>query len=163
MSMKIWLTSKATSQETQQPDTQPAEKRKLYGGNIETSNESGGKYVTLYLDPINPAVDMPRFTRGHVKMIAFSDKYHEGFRAEGIYTHKGARAVVKTTVRVETPYLGNVHDTTSIERYQEISISAKSIKTLREIYTLIRQGDKLEPQEKWSDGGQSGVTLSEMM
>jgi hypothetical protein len=156
MYMKVWLTPKATSAGTQQA----ADKLKLYGVEVQTSKESGGKYVSVYLDPIDPTVDMPRFQRGHVKMIAFSDRYHEGFRPEGVYTHKGARAVVKTIVRVETPYLGNNFDATSIERYQEISISAKSIKTLREIYTQIRQG-KIAAVEVWSQGGRPGVELQE--
>jgi len=153
-SMKIWLTAKADYQ-------LDATKPKLYGAAVQTSEQSGGRYVTLYLDPTDPAVDMPRFARGHVRMITYTDAYHEGFRPEGMYEFAGAKAVVKTVVKVETPYMSNKSDTTSIERRQEISISAKSVKTLREIHTRIRQGT-LAPTEKWSDGGESGVTFAEL-
>lgn len=158
MSFKIWLTTKAGAQ----TNPQPGEKEKLYGATVETSKESGGKYISLYLDPIDPNVDMPRFEHKHIKAVTFSDKYHEGFRPEGMYRHKGGRAMVRTKVDVHNPYCGNQQDTTSIERYQVISISAKSIKTVREIYTLIRQGKgKLEPTEHWSDGGKEGVEILE--
>ena len=137
-SMKIWLTDKAVAQTMTQTggptDRQPGEKIKRYGGRVETSESSGGKYINLYLDPTDPA--------------------------EGMYTHKGAKAKVQTVVNVRSPDFGNTVDTTSIERRQEISISAKSIKALQEIYTLIRQGN-LQPTEKWSDGGQSGVSFAE--
>lgn len=150
MKMMIWLTAKAVADNN----------GKIYGATVNTSNQSGGKYITMYLDPVSPAVDMPRFKRGDVKLIALTETYHEGFRPEGIYVHKGAKAMVKTEVKVDSPYAGNNFDTTSIERRQEISVSAKSIVTLKAMYTMIRQG-KLEPTEKWSDGGQSGVSFAE--
>lgn len=152
--MKIWLKAKAISQINDQ-------KPKFYGADVRVSEQSGGKFVTLYLDPTDPTVDMPRFSREFVRMITHSDTYHEGFRPEGVYKFASARAVVKTEVRVSTPYGGNASDSTSIERRQTISISAKNIKDLREIYTKIRQG-VLSPSEIWSMGGESGVTLNEV-
>lgn len=164
-SMKIWLTAKAVAQPTTHTcgftDRQPGEKVKLYGRPVETSESSGGKFINLYLDPTDPAIDMPRFVRGQVRVITFTSSYHEGFRPEGMYIHKGAKAKVQTVVNVQSPNFGNNADTSSIERRQEISISAKSIKALQEIYTLIRQGN-LQPTEKWSDGGQSGVSFAEI-
>jgi hypothetical protein len=153
MSMKIWLTAKAVSQAVG-----TGADSKLYGTKVETSKESNGRYVTLYLNPIDPAVDMPRFPRGHVKAITFcSDKYYHGFRHEGVYQLKGAKALVKTEVHIHNADWDHKQDASTIARYQEISISAGSIKTLREIYTQIRQG-KLQPTETWSNGGREGVS-----
>lgn len=153
MTFKIWLTTDAVKRlEGNEP--------KFHGEKVETSKASSGSYITLYLDLVDPTIDLPRFDHRYIKAVTFSSQYYEGFRPEGMYRHKGGKAMVRTTVRVKTPYCGNQQDATSIERYQEISISAKSIRTAREIYTLIRQRE-LNPVEHWSDGGEEGVKILE--
>ncbi len=115
---------------------------------------SGEKFSAIDVNPFDPAVIIPRIARKYIKRVTiFGQKYFEGFRTDGIYKLKGATAKVETIENHSRPY--NDHDSWHSERYQTISISAGSIKTLREIYTKIRQG-ALKPDEDW------GVSLSEI-
>ena len=157
-SFKIWLSASALQQLTAGNEQQ--DKPKYRGYIVDTSKQSDGKYITFYLDPTDPTVDMPRIKRSEVKAITFDDSYHEGFHPEGIYKHRGAKAVVRTNVDVRRPFATNSMDQTSIERKQNISITAKSFIALRNIYTQIRQGN-IMPTEEWSDGGCPGVYLTE--
>lgn len=159
MSLRIWLNAKG-EQALEQPLQGRADILKVDGKDLRVDTENGCKYVNLYANPIDPASILPAVPKEYIKQVTFVDKYYEGFRSEGIYQHAGGRAMVKTVVKVDTPHYGNNVDTTSVERYQEISISAKSIWALPRIYTKIRQGG-IQPSEKWSDGGMAGVTLHE--
>lgn len=157
-SFKIWLSASALQQLTTGNEQQ--EKLKYRGHTVEISKQSGGKYITFHLDPTDPTVDMPCFKRDEIKAITSDDSYYEGFRPEGIYKHRGAKAMVRTNVDVKRPYPSNSMDQTSVERKQDISITAKSLIALRDIYTQIRQGN-IKPTEEWSDGGRPGVYIAE--
>jgi hypothetical protein len=133
MSIRIWLKMTATQFVG-----------KAY--NVETDNKSGGKYISIYADPNNPAASIPVITRKYVKRVSYTGKYYAGFRTDGIYHHKGATAHVETIENINRPYSDN--DRTTEEKHQNISISAGSIKTLREIYSKIRTGE-LKPTEDW--------------
>jgi hypothetical protein len=151
MSTRIWLNASATASLVKT-------NKKKWDKDVYTLNDvevvadepSGQKYISVNADPLDPAASMPIVARKHIQRVSYSDKYFEGFRADGLYRHKGA------TARVETVESSEGYGEARFDRrYQIISISAGSIKTLREIYTQVRQG-KLKPAENW------GVGLSEL-
>lgn len=147
MSTRIWLNATATKLLTK------ADKKKwdkdvytLDGTEVESDYKNGEKYISIYADPNDPAASMPVIARKYVKRVSYAANYNEGFRTDGIYRHKGATARVETVVKINTAFGSN--DTSTKERYQNISISAGSIKTLREIYSKVRTG-VLKPAEDW--------------
>ena len=147
MSTRIWLNATATQSLTK------TDKKKwdkdvytLDGVEVETDDKSGEKYISIYADPNDPAASMPVIARKHVKRVSYTDKYYEGFRTDGIYRHKGATARVETIEQTHTAFGAN--DVSITERYQTLSISAGSMRTLREIYSKVRTGE-LKPVADW--------------
>ena len=152
MNIRIWLTSGAdraieTKQEVAKYRDNKMEDISRLNGLEVKSDPSGEKYIELYADPLDPATSVPTIKRTYIKRVSFVDKYSAGFRTDGIYRLKGA------TARVETnrSFHGGFDKGQLEETYQYISISAGSIRTLREIYTQVRQG-KLKPAEDWGTG-----------
>jgi len=152
MAIRIWLTSGAdkaieTKQEKQHHDKMKDVNR-LNGLEVE-SDEGGEKYIDLYRhDPIDPTSSyVLSIDRKYIKRVSFVDKYHAGFRTDGIYKFKGATACIET----KRTFHGGFDKEQLEETYQNISISAGSMRTLREIYTQVRQG-KLKPTEDWGTG-----------
>jgi len=128
----------------------------LEGVEAVADETTGEKYIVIHADPLDPAASMPRVARKYIKRVTYTEeKYFEGFRTDGVYKLRGATARVDTIEVVHAPGWQNVNDTTTISRHQTISISAGSIRTLREIYTKVRQGT-LKPVEDW------GAHLSEV-
>lgn len=148
---RIWLKASATNSLVK------ADKRKwdkdvyiLNEIEVVTDESSGQWYVSVSADPLNPAASMPTVARKYVRRVSHESKYFEGFRIDGIYRHKGATARVES-IQADEGYGEARFD----RRYQRISISAGSVKALRDIYTQVRQG-KLKPAEAW------GTDLSEL-
>ena len=120
----------------------------LNGHQIEDDG-SGSKYIEVRTDPTNPASSVPTtIDRKYVKRVTFVGTYYSGFRTDGVYKFKGATAHVVTLHRI---HKGTNYEGKAIEKevYQQISISAGSVRTLREIYSAVREGE-LEPCENWS-------------
>jgi hypothetical protein len=147
MSLRIWLTaagSKAIETKQETVYGKIKEVRRLEKLEVR-SDEGSDDYITIYDDPLDPASAIPTVARKYVKRVSFIDKLFAGFRTNGIYKFKGA------TARIET-----VEDTGGLginqfnRRYQTISISAGSVKTLREIYIKVRAGE-LRPKHNWGD------------
>ena len=102
----------------------------LYGFKVEDPERN--PYVHIG-DPMDPAFRLPNIPRGYRGRCTHQSSYAEGFRSEGFYRTKTAKARVET-VRERT--------------MQMIVISATSPKAIRAIYTEIRLG-KLQPTENW--------------
>jgi len=152
MSIRIWL--KATAEKAIET------KQKMYAGNmvdafyldgveVKTDETSGEKYINVYADPSDPAdsMRMPRVARKHIKLVTFVTKFHKSFRLDGIYKYKNATARLEVVTHYGGGYGPN--DPRYEEQYQEVSISAGSVRTLGEIYSKIRTGE-LEPEQNWS-------------
>jgi hypothetical protein len=146
MSIRFWLNANAEkATETKQEKKFGEMQDVSYLGDLEVRDDKGGaKYIDLYADPLDPASSMPTIDRKYVKRVSFVDTYHEGFRTDGIYKLKGATARVSTQRR----FHGGLDTEQEEEVYQQISISAGSVKTLREIYSKVRKGE-LKPDEDW--------------
>lgn len=150
MSIRIWLSAAGTKaveteEKTRGSSGESYEVYHLDDFEVDTDKSSREKYINIYADPLDPTASMPRITRKYVKRVSYTDKYFEGFRTNGIYCHKGA------TARVETieDTVGGFGDDLFERRYQTISISAGSIRTLREIYAKIRSGE-MKVEQNWS-------------
>jgi hypothetical protein len=144
MSARIWLKASAT-RSLVKIDKQKYGKDvySLDEVEVETEDSSGKKYISVNADPLDPAASLPTVARKNIKRVSYTEKHFEGFRTDGIYHHKGAKARVETIEDSE-----GYGETRFNRRYQNISISAGSIKTLREIYTKVRSGE-LSPTEDW--------------
>ncbi|OGZ35183.1 MAG: hypothetical protein A2V60_02085 [Candidatus Portnoybacteria bacterium RIFCSPHIGHO2_01_FULL_39_19] len=113
---------------------------------VETDQELGRKHIPLYEDPFNPATDLPEIPEELIEKVTVKDyRIYRGFRTEGIYRHEGATLMLKTFSEVHGSFMG---DHVERDDHQSISISAPSVKALKAIYTIVRQG-KLEPEEDW--------------
>lgn len=112
----------------------------------ETHRGTGRKYLRVYeeLDPLPDAIPEEEL----VECVTTKERIHRNFRPEGVYRHEGAELTVKTEVRIHSET-----SATNIEReeYQEFLISGPSVKAVRTIFTLVRQG-KLAPEENWEVG-----------
>ncbi|MBM3272273.1 hypothetical protein FJY94_03310 [Candidatus Kaiserbacteria bacterium] len=106
---------------------------------------SGARYIELNLDPIKPSAEVPPLDRKYVRKLTFKHAYYAGFRADGIYAHKGATARVAFHRHVNG---GIMSQTQTVEDSQKISIAAPSLRTLREIYSKVRSG-QLKPDAEW--------------
>lgn len=151
MTVRIWLTAAAAKAVETKEEPKPFTTSKMhdvsrFNGFEVKSDQAGAVYIDFNVDPFDPASYVPNIGHKYIKRVSFLDKYFEGFRTDGIYKLKGATARVETEERYISA--GNLHESGHEERYQNISISAGSIRTLREIYTLVRQG-KLQPTEDW--------------
>ncbi|MDP2930693.1 MAG: hypothetical protein Q8N56_03770 [bacterium] len=128
---------------------------------VKTDGDSGRKYISVYEDPSNPASEIPSIPEELIEKVTIKD-YHiyQGFRTEGIYRHEGAVLMLKIHIEIERDFKGG-----GMERleWQDVSISAPSVETLKAIYTMVRQG-KLKPEEDWEHYSPkeigSGVSLS---
>jgi hypothetical protein len=149
MTYRIWLTESAketfvTTQEKKYGEMK--EITRFSGHEVLFETGSRSPYVQLWGDPVDPTQELPTFPKGSVKKVTFLSKYPVGFRNDGIYRHKGAVARVEMSRRFHTPMSDK--DFAHLEEYQEIQISAGSIRALREIYTKVRSG-VLKPSEDW--------------
>ena len=147
MTFRIWL-KKTVEQSLENEQGQKCNAEEdgasyFNGVVVETNKASGERFITIYADPLNPTASMPRIDHKHVKRVSWSDKYFEGFRTDGIYRYKGATARVETIKDTD-----GVGETLFERHYQEISISASSIRTLRVIYTKVRTGE-LKVEQDW--------------
>lgn len=107
------------------------------------AKEDGMSYILLSGDVTLAGTQIPEIPRKYIKCVTYQGSHQDGIQPSGVYVFKGARATVTTSER----YKGHAHIVT--ERVQFISISAKSIRTLREFYGKFRRG-ALEPTEDWS-------------
>ena len=140
--MKVWLKDGAKEQ------LAVLQKRGLFP-KIEVSTDNTWKdFIYIYEDLFNPTINIPDVPKEMVEKFTFEERISSNLRAEGIYRHGGAEMLIKI--------VAEVHDDSSIypgtdlkwEILQKISISAPSVASLKEIYTLMRQG-KLSPVENW--------------
>ena len=108
---------------------------------VEIDRPTGKKYVEVHGDVFFPTTEIPYISSDLIERVTFKDVIWRGLKTEGIYRHRGAELVVKTGPR---------HNPTPSEpgEIQEIAVSAPNLESLREIYTLVRQG-KLAPEENW--------------
>lgn len=149
MSYRVWLTEATKTDFTTATERKYGEDQEIsrYNGlEVMTDKVSGKSYISVHHDPIDPTIEHPAFPKGSVRKVTFTHKHFDGFRNDGIYQHKGATARLETTHKVHTPY--NMEDKTRLEIFQEVQISAGSLRTVRELYIKVRSGD-LEPAEDW--------------
>ncbi len=162
MTYRVWLSEAAKASFITTHEKKYSEMKNItrFCGH-EVTFETGTKspYVHVYGDPIDPTHIPPVFPKRSIRKVTFMTKHHVGFRNDGIYCHKGAVARVEINRRLHT--LMTNGDTTHLEVHQEIQISAGSIRTLCEIYTLVRSG-KLDPSEDWG-GVTKPPTLEEVL
>lgn len=102
--------------------------------------ENGMPCVTIHSDVMEPATQIPPIDPKLVSKYTYHGTYTSGMRNDGVYRLRGAEATVRTTT--------SVHEGCITTRWQTISISAKSVKTLREIYAKIRTGE-LKVDQDW--------------
>ena len=139
MSLRIWLKKSAKA----------GDDGKIANLKVESDEKSGGKYLTVYhIDPIDPAMRMPSVRSKDVTAITYTDEYYVGFKPDGLYRTPRASARVKTVKYLHTPGWDNKEDCSIMKISQHISITAPSLKALREIYSQIRTGE-LKATEVW--------------
>lgn len=162
MSYRVWLTETAKTSFVTTNEKKYGEMKdvaRFNGLEVYTEETSGKCYISISRDPLDPTIELPTFPKGSVRKVTFTSKHFEGFRSDGIYRYKGATARVETTQKLHTPM--NMEDTTHREVFQEIQISAGSVRTLREIYTKIRS-KTIEPTEDWGSP-MTDRTFAEML
>jgi len=138
MSIRVWLNS-AGEKALEQREPNVTGPLKVGDRLLRADMENGHKYVYLVGRLNDPATVFPQIPREFIRKVTYVDRYYKGFRTDGVYQHKGA------TARTDTKK--NYHDQ-QVEVYQEISISAGSIRAAAEIYNLVRSGE-LKPAENW--------------
>lgn len=162
MTYRVWLTKAAAAGFTTATERKYGEDKKItrfQGLEVMTDNATNKPYVAISFDPINPTGELPILPKGSVRKVTFTGKYFDGFRNDGIYRHKGATARVELIQKIR---LGcSLEDVNRLEIYQEIQISAGSVRTLREIYIKVRSG-KIEPTEDWGSP-MKGPSFEEML
>jgi hypothetical protein len=150
MSYRVWLTKTAETDFVTAKETKYREEKEItrfHGLEVNVDKVSGKSYISVYnVDPMDPTNEHHIFPKGSVRKVTFTHKHFDGFRNDGIYQHKGATARLETTQKIHSPH--SMEDKSRFEIFQEIQISAGSLRTLRELYTKIRSGD-LEPAEDW--------------
>ncbi|MDA8596718.1 hypothetical protein N9L26_00065 [Candidatus Pacebacteria bacterium] len=149
MSYRVWLTKAAETDFTTATERKSGEDQEItrfQGLEVVTDKLTDKRFLSVNLDPIDPTIEPPTFPKGSVRKITFTSKHFDGFRNDGIYRHKGAVALLETTQKLHTP--STMADKTLLQVFQEVKISAGSVRTLREVYTKVRAG-KLEPTEDW--------------
>jgi len=162
MTYRVWLTKAAESDFVTAMETEFREEKEVMrfqGMKVLTENLTGKPYISFNFDPIDPTIELPTLPKGSVRKVTFTSKHFDGFRNDGIYRHKGATARLETTRKIHHPYSEN--DVGSIETYQEIQISAGSVRTLRDTYTKVRTGE-IEPFEDWGSQ-RKAPTFEEML
>ena len=97
--------------------------------------EHGKKFLSIYFEDMTPLPDIPDNLVECVTRI--ENEIYQGFRREGVYQHEGAKLVVTTTRHMKADVY-----------YQRMEIIGPSVKSVNEIYGLVRQG-KLQPVEDW--------------
>lgn len=132
MTTRIWLKPAAAQKDGKRDDS-------LNGVKIEFDN--GMPFVIIHFDVMEPATQVPLIDPKLVSKYTYHGTYSSGLRNDGVYRLRGAEASLRTTT--------SVHEGVMVTRWQTISISAKSVKTLREIYTKIRTGE-LKVDQDWS-------------
>ena len=142
MSIRIWLNA-AGVKALEPPQQGRADLLKVGESSLRGDTENGFRYVTLTGDPNDPSTVLTNVPRKFISRVTYVEKYYTGHRTDGKYRHKGAVA------RVETREYHHGHANITIERFQNISISAGSIKTLREISSKVRAGE-LKPDPDWA-------------
>lgn len=150
MSVRFWLNAKgkeALETERKLKHGEMQDVSFLDGIEVRTNDKGGTEYIECYVDPFDPASSMPSIDRKYVKRVSSVDTYREGFRTDGIYKMKGATARVTSERGFHRG--GSFDNEVHVDYYQQISISAGSVKTLREIYSKVRTGE-LKPVEDWS-------------
>ena len=151
MTYRVWLTKAAEADFVTAMETECREEKgvvRFQGLKVLTDNLTGKPYISVNLDPIDPTVELPTFPKGSIRKVTFTGKHFDGFRNDGVYRHKGATVYLKIVHNLKTPSVHNTEDVTHLEIYQEVQISAGSVRTLREIYTKVRAGE-IEPSEDW--------------
>jgi hypothetical protein len=141
MTIRIWLNAKG-EKALEAPVQGRADLLKVGERMLRVDAENGCKYVNLNGDPNDPSMVFPTVPREFIQQITYVEKYYTGFRTDGVYRYKGA------TARTDTQERHHGHANITIERWQTISISAGSIKTLRQIYSKVRSGE-LKPATDW--------------
>ena len=150
MTIRVWLTKAAETHFEDAGEVSRVQSKPhvamFYGFKVFEEHVGGQRYISLSVDPLNPTVDTPTFPKGTVRRVTFTHKYFDGFRNDGIYEHKGATARLELTQKIRSA--STLEDVSRLEIFQEIQITAGSIRTLRQIYTKVRSGE-IEPSEDW--------------
>ncbi|HEV3245380.1 MAG TPA: hypothetical protein VG102_03405 [Candidatus Paceibacterota bacterium] len=143
MSVRIWLNATGVKA-LEPPQAGCADLLKVGGSKLRVDRENGCQYVTLSGDVIDPSTVFVNLPRTFIRRVTYLGKYYKGFRTDALYRYKGA------TARTETEEHHHGHADIRVDRWQNISISAGSIRTLRQIYAKVRSGElKPEPQDEW--------------
>ncbi len=153
MTIRLYLNKRGVSSLEIKEEVVYGEKKNVGRvGGLKVDGDEVEKYLQFGLNPMDPTAILPKVDRKLVARVTLIDQYSEGFRIDGIYRHKGGVATVVTTHKVHTAF--GMNDVATTEDYQTISISAPSIKTLREIYTKVRNASLAPTDDFGSDIGE---------
>lgn len=131
MTTYVWLRSGAEERLAALNDQQV-----YVGPQIKIDHTSGTKYVVVHEDIFANPTSVPNEL---VEKVTVRDVTYRGFRTEGIYRRGKAVLIVKST---------HTSEAGRSRWYQEISVSAPTMRAAKKIYSLVRQGELL-PEENW--------------
>ncbi|MFA4831601.1 MAG: hypothetical protein WC618_05585 [Patescibacteria group bacterium] len=106
---------------------------------VETDHDTGEKVITSDVELFDPTSKLPAVPAQYFDRVTYWGIIEGYLRTEGVYRHHGAEMLLVT----KKTYTSN-----DSEIYQEARILARSLESLQEIYSLVRQG-KLLPVEDW--------------
>lgn len=142
MSLYFWFRSDV---EAERELASLKEKGRVGDLRVDTDRETGQQYLAVYEDAFDPTATFPNIPSSIVARVTLKDRIYCGFRTEGIYRHEGAELMVKTHVQVHSEMMA---DRIEREEWQEVTVSGPNVTAVRNIYTLVRQGNLL-PEEDW--------------
>lgn len=162
MTYRVWLTKAAKvgfKTTTEKRYGTEKEITRFCDLEVYTENTNAAPYISIERDPIDPTVEFPVFPKGSVRKVTYIGKHFDGFRNDGVYHYRGATARLETTQKLHTP--SSMEDKSHLEVFQQIQISARCVRTLREIYTKVRSGT-IQPTEDWGSPAKA-PSLEEML
>jgi hypothetical protein len=136
--MRIWLKDIA-DKDIYKPDESKPE-RSFFGYRVQEDDKRNTFIVVK--DFTDPLVPLPPIPIPYIAKVTYRGVLSQNstFRPEGVYRRGKAMMSLKNYINPHTnPPLG----------YQKMEAEARGMKSLRDIYTLVRQG-KLQPIENWS-------------
>jgi hypothetical protein len=136
MSIRFWLSPKGVAAIEEKGG------KKYILEVLRVNDVDGIWYTDIGGDAIDPSMVIPAIPREFIRKVTYIEDFHSGFRTDGLYRHKGA------TARIETHEVHRGHAEITVSRWQTIFVSARSVRTLRQIYSMVRSGE-LKPDVNW--------------
>ncbi len=98
---------------------------------------SGLRCLEIQGDVSDPTLEIPTIPEKFIAKVTSRERILRNFCREGIYEYEGVTLMVR-------------NDFSHGHHVQEIRMHGPSLKSLKAIYTLVRQ-DKLTPTENWGE------------